>query len=156
MSRVNVATAGDLDILTLTHLHDNLIHLRLLDFFSHHCCAVLLEGGVRQALGQRVGHHLVVYFTVKRINLAPHGLACKTPVTTHACLLGSACTESRCCLCTVCCCQPRTNHACERQVSDDVQTTAKSKCPSSIQQRKGPGRNSYKINFSNSERVPVQ
>ena len=59
MSRVNVATVGDLDILTLTHLHDNLIHLRLLDFFSHHCCAVLLEGGVRQALGQRVGHHLV-------------------------------------------------------------------------------------------------
>ena len=30
--------------------------------------------------------------------LTPHGLVCKTPVTTHACLLGSACTASRCCL----------------------------------------------------------
>ena len=28
----------------------------------------------------------------------PHGLVCKTPVTTHACLLGSACTASRRCL----------------------------------------------------------
>ena len=27
--------------------------------------------------------------------LTPHGLVCKTPVTTHACLLGSACTASR-------------------------------------------------------------
>lgn len=30
--------------------------------------------------------------------LTPHGLVCKTPVTTHACLLGSACTASRRCL----------------------------------------------------------
>ena len=43
MSRVNIATVGDLDILTLTHLHDDLTYLRLLDFLSHHCCAVFLE-----------------------------------------------------------------------------------------------------------------
>ena len=30
--------------------------------------------------------------------LTPHGLVCKTPVTTHACLLGRACTASRRCL----------------------------------------------------------
>ena len=30
--------------------------------------------------------------------LTPHGLVCKSPVTTHACLLGSACTASRRCL----------------------------------------------------------
>ena len=34
----------------------------------------------------------------KGLPLTPHGLVCKTPVTTHACLLGSACTASRRCL----------------------------------------------------------
>ena len=39
--------------------------------------------------------------------LTPHGLVCKTPVTTHACLLGSACTARPD---AVCCCQRRKGH----------------------------------------------